>query len=133
MIVLYLVGSFAGIALLVLLNLALFGRARPAVGTAEQLAAHLAREIPGFRAGRFALDRDGRAALVENVADRSIVLVDALGDGLVTRRLGGAVLSQVQREEARLSLTLRDFTLPRVALGLESDAVARDWEHLLKA
>jgi hypothetical protein len=130
---LYLAGSLAGIALLVLLNRVLFGRAKPDVGSAEAIAAHLAREIPGFRAGRCALGTDGLAALIENDADRSILLVQALGEGIVTRRLSRALLASTGRLGARLSLGLSDFTLPRVRVALASESLAREWETRLKA
>jgi hypothetical protein len=130
--ILYLAGSLAGIALLVGFNLLLFGRVRPDVGSADAIATRLAREIPGFRPGRTIVGADGRAAVIENAATRTLFLVEAMGDGLVTRQLGQGLLANVGRLGARLSLELRDFTFPRVVLVAPSESVARDWEARLK-
>ena len=130
--ILYLAGSLGGIALLVGLNLLLFGRARPDVGSADELAKRLAREIPGFRAGRSVVGTDGRAALIENAANRSIFLVEAMGDDIVTRQISRGVLSSVGRLGERLSLELRDFTFPRATIWAPSDGLAREWELRLK-
>lgn len=132
MTVLYLAGSLAGIALLVGLNLILFGRARPALGGLDQIATRLAREIPGFRAGRYVVGVDGRSALVENAANRSVLFVEAFGDGVVTRKLTPDLLANVGRLGAQLSLDLSDFTLPRATLIAADEKEARDWEARLK-
>ncbi|HTW33823.1 MAG TPA: hypothetical protein VMD53_04325 [Rhizomicrobium sp.] len=128
----YLAGSLGGIALLVGFNLLLFGRARPQVGTAPEIAARLAKEIPGFRAGRAIVGADGRSAVIENVANRALYLVEAMGDGVVTRQLSHGLLANVGRLGERLSLELRDFTFPRATLVAGSESLAREWESRLK-
>jgi Ser/Thr protein kinase RdoA (MazF antagonist) len=130
--VLYLAGSLAGIALLVGFNLLLFGRVRPDVGSADAIAGRLAREIPGFRPGRAIVGADGRAAVIENAQTRALFLIEAMGDGIVTRQLTGGLLANVGRLGARLSLELRDFTFPRAVLVAPSESVAREWEMRLK-
>jgi hypothetical protein len=130
--VLYLAGSLAGIALLVGINLLLFGRVRPDVGSAAAIAERLAREVPGFRPGRTIVGADGRAALIENAQTRSLFLIEAMGDGVVTRQLGQGLIANVGRLGARLSLELRDFTFPRAVLVAPSESVAREWETRLK-
>ena len=130
--VIYLAASLGGIALLVGLNFLLFGRARPDVGSEQDIAKRLAREIPGFRAGRSVVGTDGRAALIENAANRSVFLVEAIGDGIVTRQISRGLLSSVGRLGERLSLELRDFTFPRATIWAPSDGLAREWESRLK-
>jgi len=128
----YLAGSLGGIALLVAFNLLLFGRARPQVGTAQDIAERLSKEIPGFRAGREIVGSDGRSAVIENAANRSLYLVEALGDGIVTRQLSRGLLANVGRLGERLSLELRDFTFPRATLLAPNESLAREWEMRLK-
>jgi hypothetical protein len=130
--VLYLAGSLAGIALLVGFNLLLFGRVRPDVGSADTIAKRLAREIPGFRPGRAIVGADGRAALIENAQTRALFLVEAIGDGVVTRQVTRGLLANVGRLGERLSLELRDFTFPRAVLVAPSETIAREWEARLK-
>jgi hypothetical protein len=130
--IIYLAGSLGGIALLVGLNFLLFGRTRPDVGSAEDIAKRLAREIPGFRAGRAIVGMDGRAALIENAANRSVFLVEAMGDDIVTRQITRGLLASVGRLGERLSLELRDFTFPRTTIWAPTDGVAREWESRLK-
>lgn len=131
--ILYLIGSFAGIALLVGLNVLLLGRARPGLGSAVTIAERLSCEIPGFRAGACACAVDRGAALVENQAGGGLLLACALGDGFVARKLSHEVLRGVRREGSRLSLRLADFTIPRADLSFADEAVAREWETRLKA
>ncbi|HUO92350.1 MAG TPA: hypothetical protein VMU22_05475 [Rhizomicrobium sp.] len=130
--VLYLAGSLAGIAMLVGLNFLLFGRVRPEVGTVDSITQRLMRDIPGFRPGRTIIGADRRVAVIENAATRTLVLVEAIGDSLVTRQLTQGFLANVGRLGARLSLELRDFTYPRAVLVAPSERVARDWEARLK-
>ena len=128
----YLAGSLAGIALLVGFNFLLFGRVRVELGSAETIAACLAKDIPGFRAGRAIVAADGHAAVIENAANRSLYLVEAMGDGVVTRRLTRDLLANVGRLGDRLSLEFRDFTFPRATLLAPSESLAREWEARLK-
>jgi hypothetical protein len=128
----YLAGSFGGIALLVGFNLLLFGRVHAQVGTAQEIAARLANEIPGFRAGRAIVGVDGRSAVVENASNRALYLVEAMGDDIVTRQLSHGLLANVGRLGEKLSLELRDFTFPRATLIAGSESLAREWEARLK-
>jgi hypothetical protein len=128
----YLAGSLGGIALLVGFNLLLFGRVRAQVGTAQEIAARLAKEIPGFRAGRAIVGADGCSAVIENAANRSLYLVEAMGDAVVTRQLSQSLLANVGRLGEKLSLELRDFTFPRATLVAGNESLAREWEARLK-
>jgi len=130
---LYLAGSLGGIALLVGLNHLLFGQALSRVGGKDEVAARLAREIPGFRPGPCLIGADGRAALIENVTNRSLLLVEAQGDDVVTRKLTRELVASVGRLGARLSLELADFTFPRATILAGSENQAREWEARLKA
>lgn len=128
----YLAGSLGGIALLVGFNLLLFGRVRPQVGTVQKIAARLATEIPGFRMGRALVSADGSSAVIENAANRSLYLVEAMGAGVVTRQLSKGLLANVGRLGDKLSLELRDFAFPRATLVAGSESLAREWEARLK-
>jgi hypothetical protein len=113
--------SLGGIALMVGLCLFLFGAKVAALST-DAVAACLARDVPGFRAGKVALSRDGTAALVEDARDGTVYLALARGDGVVTRRLMRGTALRCDGEE--LELLLNEFTLKRARLEL---ADAGDW------
>lgn len=125
--VLQLAISLAGIGLMVGLCRWLFGAADAPIADARALAEDIARDVPGFRAGRSALGRDARVALVENATDGEIYLAVARGDGMVTRKLAHGLA--LARDGGRLMLDLRDFTLKPVALDLDD---ADYWEGKLK-
>ncbi len=121
---LYLAGSLGGVAAIVALAAFLFGW-RDKELDAQQAAELLARDVPGFLAGR--ASHDARAALIENARDGAVYLATMHGDGLVTRKLGkGLVLA---RHGTQLSIDPRDFTLRRARLDL---ADADYWETRLK-
>jgi len=129
---LYLAGSLIGVAMIVGLNLLLFGRAKPALGSIQSLGVRIAADIPGFRAGSGIVGNDGAAALVTDDADSTVFLVKAFGDRLVMRKLSRGVVRGVSANGLMLSLRLKDFTLPKARIALESEAAARDWEARLK-
>jgi hypothetical protein len=128
----YLAGSLIGVALIVGLNVALFGRAKPALGNLQDLGSRIAADIPGFRAGRGVVGNDGAAALVEDEGGTTIFLVGALGDRIVTRKLSRAALRRVARDGSALLLQLRDFTCPKARIELADEDAARAWEARLK-
>jgi hypothetical protein len=117
--------SVAGIALMVGFCWLLFGGAEATL-SAQSAAARLERDVPGFRAGRAALGRDARAALVEDARDGAVYLVLARGDGMVTRKLARG--TRMTRDGERLALTLGEFTLKHAALELRD---AAEWEARL--
>ncbi|MBV9989957.1 MAG: hypothetical protein JOZ72_01575 [Alphaproteobacteria bacterium] len=121
---LYLAGSLIGVAAIVALAGWLFGW-RDAALDAERVAQALAREVPGFRAGR--ASPDTRAVLIEDARDGAVYLAVARGDGLVTRKLARGL--GVARDGGTLTIRLRDFTLRRAHLQL---ADADYWEARLK-
>jgi len=127
----YLLGSLAGIALLALLCVALFGASGARIAAAHTLEAYLAQILPHFRVRNIALGEDAKAALAENDVDGTIHLVVAHGDGMVARKLSRPLLRAVERNGAVLSLSLADFTLPRAALILPDSAIAAAWEKKL--
>ncbi len=129
---LYLAGSLIGVAMIVGLNLVLFGRAKPALGNLQKFGALIAADMPGFRAGSGIVGDDGATALVTDSTDGTIFLIKALGDRLVTRRLSRGVLRGVSANGSTLSLRLKDFTLPKARIVLDSEAAAQDWEARLK-
>lgn len=125
----YLMGSLAGIGLLVGLNLLLMGRAKRRVDI-DAAVALLAREQPGFRARETISARDGAAVLIEDEAG-AFYLVVAAGADLVSRKLAPAGLKALVRDGATLRLSLRDLTFPRATLTLADEAAARDWQARL--
>lgn len=127
--VFYLLGSLAGIGLLVGLNLFLMGRAKRRVDSDAAIAL-LAREQPGFRAHTAISASDGAAALIEDESG-AFYLVAAAGADLVSRKLAPAGLKALARDGATLRLSLRDLTFPRATLRLHDEAVARDWQERL--
>jgi hypothetical protein len=130
---LYLAGSLIGVAMIVGLNLVLFGRPKPALGNLQKLGALIAADIPGFNAGGGIIGNDGSVALVTDGADNTIFLIKALGDRVVTRKLSRGALRAVSTDGSTLSLQLRDYTLPTAQIALDSEATARDWESRLNA
>jgi len=123
---LYLLGSLAGVALLVALNLVLMGRKRPRVDL-EGAGALLAAEQPGFRASRQVLARNGDAALLED-GSGALYLVAGAGDRLVSRMLSAGSVRAVSRDGETLVIRLRDVTFPRARFALADEAQAKDWQ-----
>ncbi len=95
----------------------LFGRAVTTID-ADGAAATLAQDVPGFRAGAVALSTDGHAALVEDARDRSLHLVVARGDGLVTRHLSKSYVKTAMQNGAALNLRLADITFPKAGTAV---------------
>lgn len=127
----YLIGSLAGVGLLVVLNRVLFGAARPAIASTAALEAALAHEAPDFQRGAAVISADANAGLMENAADGRVFLAVTQGYGVVTRALGHGALRDVVRDGAALTLKLNDFTLPKVRLILADEAAARHWQTRL--
>lgn len=125
----YLLGSLAGVGLLVGLNVLLMGRAKRRVDL-EAAKALLTREQPGFRIRHAVAARDGAAALVEDETG-SLYLVVGAGADLVSRKLMPASLKTLTCEGATLSLRLCDLTFPRASMTLDDEAAARDWQARL--
>ena len=130
-VVVYLIGSVAGIGLMVGLNVLLFGRGTGALDL-RALESRLALDHPGFRAGESALSADAHAALMENRNDGALYLARAGGDKFVTRRLSRGALRKLSREGARLDLRFADFTFTRARLAFATESEAGDWEARLK-
>ena len=128
---LYLLGSIAGIALMVGLNVLLFGRGTGALDLGV-LENRLALDQPGFRAGAGALSADARAALMENRVDGALYLARAGGDKFVTRKLARGSLRALRRDGTQLDLRFADFTFPRARLAFANETEAGEWEARLK-
>ena len=124
---LYLLASLAGVAAMIGLCAALFGRSTVAIEP-ERAIERLAFDVPGFRAGSIAVAADKRSALIEDARDGALYLVAARGDGLVTRRLSESYVKAASRDGAALSLRFADITFPRTALAFADETSARDWE-----
>lgn len=125
--VLQLLISVGGIAVMVALCWALFGRAATKLPGVDALGAQMARDIPGFRAGAIAHSRNEEVALIEDIHDGSVYLVLARGDGLVIRKMSRGL--GVMRDGKQLALRLRDFTLKDASIDLPD---ADYWETKLK-
>jgi hypothetical protein len=128
---LYLLGSIAGVAMLIGFNVVLFGWRRATLASVNDAESRLTAEIPGFRLGDAAIDQVAATALVENARDGALHLVVARGDGLVTRALKYGALKALARDGRILSLRLSDLTLPRAELTLADEAAAKQWEARL--
>jgi hypothetical protein len=128
---LYLIGSIAGIALLVGLNVLLFGRQIAALDK-DAVVETLANDMPGFRAGRHTIAEGTHTALVENDADGSLYLVAARGDRIASRRLARGSLRALDRDGKTIALRLSDFTFPKASLAFANENEAREWEGRLK-
>ncbi len=129
----YLLGSLAGVALLVALCAALFGTKGARIAAPRNFESYLALTLPGFRARSMTLGAEAKAALAENDVDGAIHLVVVCGDGLVSRRLSRPLQRAVARNGAVLSLHLSDFTMPRADLVFADPAAATQWEKKLWA
>jgi hypothetical protein len=130
--VLQLVISLAGVALMIGACALLFGTRDTLIPSAATVAERLAGDVPGFRASSTAVSRDGRAALLENTVDGNVYLAVVRGDETVMRRLRRGTLKGVTRDGGKLSLELGEFTLGRARLDL-GDETAASWEARLKA
>jgi hypothetical protein len=119
--------SVGGIAVMVGLCRLLFGRGGATLPTTATITQTLARDIPGFRAGRATLSRDARAALIEDLSDGQTYLAIVRGDDLVTRKLTRGL--GIARNGTRLRLSFDDFTLPKAELDID-DAAA--WESKVR-
>ncbi|HEY2071000.1 MAG TPA: hypothetical protein VGG48_15700 [Rhizomicrobium sp.] len=125
----YFIGSVAGIAVLVGLNVLLFGRRTSALDLAA-LERRLALDHPGFRAGDGVVA--GGAALIEDRADGGLYLVRAGGAYPVARKLSHGSVRRLVRNGSRLDLRFADFTFPCARLAFASEVEAGDWEVRLK-
>jgi hypothetical protein len=119
--------SVGGVAVMVAICWALFGRAVASLSGPDAVAAALARDVPGFYRGPATLSRDAHAALMENARDGSIYLAVMRGGDVVTRKLTRGF--GLARNGNRLELRLKDFTLRKAQLDL---ADAATWEEKLR-
>ena len=71
--------------------------------------------------------------MVFSAEPRQAGVVLQMGDRLVTRRLGPELLADIRDTGDGLQLTLKDFTLPRVAIVLADEAVRSDLGQRLKS
>ncbi len=130
---LYLLGSLAGIGLIVGLNFALSRRRGESIFSLAAAEARLAKDIPGFALGESVLSEDGIAALIVDRAHRATWLVGRQGDGMLARTLEQGTLQALTRDGLALTLKLDDFTARRMTLTF-ADAPAADlWEQRLRA
>ena len=125
--VLYLLGSLAGVAAMVGLCVALFGRDTARID-AKAVENVLRADVPGFRPGMVTLSEDAGAALAEDVHDGATYLVIARGRALVARKLSRGLVKESKRHGAALDLRLTDFTFPRAHLVFARQADALEWE-----
>jgi hypothetical protein len=128
---LYLLGSVAGVAMMVGLNVLLFGRGAGVLDL-EAVSRSLALDHPGFVPGHAALAVDGRAALIEDRGGHALYLARASGARFVTRKIARGSLRGLGRDGARLDLRFSDFTFPRAELAFAGEAEAGDWEARLR-
>jgi hypothetical protein len=116
----------AALVLLLLTNWLLF-RGKPAALDSESAQADLASLVPGARPGDIAVSADGKACLIENVADNSIYLLLA-GDKNVLRRLSRRLVRRASCNGGELLVRFTDFGLPPAHLRLVDDRKALAWQ-----
>ena len=129
---LYLAGSLVGVSLIVGLNLLLFGRTKPALGSLADIAARLAADVPGFRAGAGLVADDGSTALIEDATTGTLFLAKAIGDRVVTRKVSRSMLRGIAVDGSTLRLQLGDFTFRDATLAFTDSDALRGWEMRLR-
>lgn len=120
-----LVISFVGIAILVGLARLIFPNAGAAAFSADAARDRLAFDEPDFQADDWLVDADRSAAIAVSEAG-DIALIKKAGDGLVTRRMRAGDL-QCDREGADLRLAVPDHTFRGFAVHAASDSEAQRW------
>ncbi len=130
---LYLLGSLAGIGLIVGLNFVLSRRRGESIFSLAAAEARLVKDIPGFAPGDSVLSEDGIAALIVDRAHRVTWLVGRQGDGMLARTLEQGTLQGLTRDGLALTLKLDDFTARRMTLTFADTPAADLWEQRLRA
>ncbi len=130
-----LLGSLAGIAMLVGLS-AIFGRwSRPVIQSPADAAAFMKAEYFRFEPGEAVLAPDGGAAIVADVANESFGVIVTRGDRWVARVVTPQTVRQVKlTRPERLRIGFRDFTMPSAVIAFEDAQTAQRWaERLTRA
>ena len=120
-----LVISFVGIAILVGLARLIFPNAGAAVFSAETVRERLAFDEPDFHVEDWLVDADHCAAIAVSEAG-DIALIKKAGDGLVTRRAGLGAL-ECHRDGAELAIAVPDPTFRGFSVQAASDSEAQRW------
>ncbi len=129
MITLVLGASALAIALLVVLNIIIGGWSPARLRTEDEAASALAEGVFGFEAAApITLAADGQGALALERGGARLGLALCLGDRVTVRALRPGEVSAVDRDGARLSLHLNDYTLPVARLRLADADTARHWQ-----
>ena len=129
---LILVGSIAGIALMVAVNWALLRGRTPARLTADAVAERLAADFIGYEAHDITFANGGKAALARSRDGRGIALTILMGDRMITRLLSPGVLRSVAAHgNASLRIRFEDFTLPAASLTFDDAETGRKWAEAL--
>ena len=122
-----LMGAGFGIGLIVLLNIAM-GWTRLRLDTEDKARRFLKRDVMGFEAGdEQALTTDRCGFICLEAGGERLGLVLARGDNAVVRALRAGDVRRVDRQGATLTITLYDYTLPRVVLELGRDGQSQAW------
>lgn len=128
---LYFAGSILGVALVILVNRLLGGYEPTLLEGPEDIARALERDNQPLGSWSLAaIDREGRAGLLLDPDSGLLGVAEAMGDSLVSRRLGAGQIAGFEwrgGEGDELVLRFRDFTLPRLILR---PATAVDCEEL---
>lgn len=130
-----LLGSVAGIGLMILLNHRLGLNTPAEIASMDDALRRLDIDQVGFEAGdaRLLAD-DRRSALIEEKGSGRVGLLAARGDGVVIRYLEpGSVKSAKMGEGRDIMLRLDDFTFAPLTIQLEDTHTARRWADRLNA
>jgi hypothetical protein len=129
MITLVLGASALAITLLVVLNIILGGWSPARLRTEEEAAAALAEGVFGFEAAApITLAADGQGALALERGGARLGLAVSFGDRITVRALRTGEVRGIDRDGARLSLHLNDYTLPVARLRLADAETAQAWQ-----
>jgi len=130
--VLVLAGSGLGIALLVLMNMAVGGWTPLRFFTPGQALTYLQRDVMGFESGPdYVLADAGEGALFVEQDGARLGLVLAQRDKAVVRALRPADVRAATANGANLVLCLSDYTFPQAVLGLSRESEAEQWAEKL--
>ena len=117
--------SFLGIAVLVGLARLIFPDAAATAFSADRVRDRLAFDEPDFQATAWLIDNESSTAIALSDGGE-IALIKKAGDGLVTRR-GRSGDLQCDQDGADLNFTFPDHTFRSFAVRATSDSEAQQW------
>lgn len=124
--------SLAAIVVMVLIIRAV-GISRPAKLDEALVRQSVNEHYEGATIRRIVPGRDGKSALAYLDGEPALVLVRAMGDRTSVRAISRDVLKALSEKDDALIFVLHDFTWPKTALALDSDARAAEKQAIERA